>query len=70
MVPVCASICPSTTCRLLGADYFANQQSYAQIFTALCGLATTAVAVQPVIVEGKDFVNSVTKERFQILGVE
>ncbi|GAD97742.1 1,3-beta-glucanosyltransferase Gel2 [Paecilomyces variotii No. 5] len=44
--------------------------SYAQVFTALCGLATTAVAVQPVIVDGKDFVNSVTKDRFQIIGVD
>jgi len=37
---------------------------------ALCGLATTAVAVQPIKVDGKDFVNSVTGDRFQIIGVE
>lgn len=36
----------------------------------LCGLATTAVAVNPIIVDGKDFVDSVTKDRFQIIGVE
>lgn len=37
---------------------------------ALCGLATTAVAVQPIKVDGKDFVNSVTGDRFQIIGVD
>jgi hypothetical protein len=38
--------------------------------TALCGLATTAVAVHPLVVEGTDFVNTVTKERFDFLGIE
>lgn len=45
-------------------------QSYARLLTAVCSLATTAVAVHPLVVEGTDFVNSVTKERFEFIGIE
>ncbi|KAL1969191.1 hypothetical protein VTN77DRAFT_445 [Rasamsonia byssochlamydoides] len=44
--------------------------SYGRLLAALCGLATTAVAVHPLIVDGKDFVDSVTKDRFQIIGID
>lgn len=44
--------------------------SYAKLFAAVCGLASTAAAVNPVIVQGKDFVDSVTGDRFQIVGVD
>ncbi|OKL59355.1 1,3-beta-glucanosyltransferase gel2 [Talaromyces atroroseus] len=44
--------------------------SYAKLFAAVCGLASTAAAVNPLVVEGKDFVDSVTGERFQMIGVD
>ncbi|RAO69222.1 uncharacterized protein BHQ10_005234 [Talaromyces amestolkiae] len=44
--------------------------SYAKLFAAVCGLASTAVAVNPVVVQGKDFVDTVTGDRFQIVGVD
>jgi hypothetical protein len=44
--------------------------SYARLFAAVSALATAANAVHPVEVRGKDFVNSETGDRFQILGVE
>ncbi|RDW70496.1 1,3-beta-glucanosyltransferase gel2 [Aspergillus mulundensis] len=44
--------------------------TYGRILAAACALATTASAVTPVIVKGKDFVNSETGDRFQILGVD
>ncbi|EED16924.1 1,3-beta-glucanosyltransferase Gel2 [Talaromyces stipitatus ATCC 10500] len=44
--------------------------SYAKIFAAVCGLASTAAAVNPVTVQGKDFVDTVTGDRFQIVGVD
>ncbi|KAH8697878.1 1,3-beta-glucanosyltransferase Gel2 [Talaromyces proteolyticus] len=44
--------------------------SYAKLLAAACGLASTASALHPLVVEGKDFVNSVTKDRFQIIGVD
>jgi len=47
-----------------------NSQSYAKLFAAVCGLASTATAVNPVVVEGKDFVDTVTGDRFQIVGVD
>lgn len=43
---------------------------YTRLFAALCALATTANAVTTIEVKGKDFVNSKTGDRFQILGVE
>ncbi|KAL5359899.1 Glucanosyltransferase-domain-containing protein [Aspergillus floccosus] len=44
--------------------------SYARLFAAVSALATAANAVHPVEVRGKDFVNSETGDRFQILGVD
>ncbi|KAH1550733.1 1 3-beta-glucanosyltransferase gel2 [Aspergillus fumigatus] len=44
--------------------------TYVRLFTAVCALATTASAVVPIEVKGKDFVNSKTGDRFQILGVD
>ncbi|PKX95207.1 1,3-beta-glucanosyltransferase gel2 [Aspergillus novofumigatus IBT 16806] len=44
--------------------------TYVRLFTAVCALATTASAVVPIEVKGKDFVNSETGARFQILGVD
>lgn len=44
--------------------------SYATLFAAVCGLASTAAAVNPLVVQGKDFVDSVTGERFQVIGVD
>lgn len=44
--------------------------SYAKLFAAACGLASTAAAVNPVVVQGKDFVDTVTGDRFQIVGVD
>ncbi|PWY66457.1 1,3-beta-glucanosyltransferase Gel2 [Aspergillus heteromorphus CBS 117.55] len=44
--------------------------TYTQLFAAACALATTAHAVTPIEVQGKDFVNSKTGDRFQILGVD
>uniref|UniRef100_A0A093XD34 1,3-beta-glucanosyltransferase n=2 Tax=Talaromyces marneffei PM1 TaxID=1077442 RepID=A0A093XD34_TALMA len=44
--------------------------SYAKLFAAVCGLASTAAAVNPVVVKGKDFVDTVTGDRFQIVGVD
>ncbi|KAE8357047.1 Glucanosyltransferase-domain-containing protein [Aspergillus coremiiformis] len=41
-----------------------------RLFAALCALATAANAVIPIEVKGKDFVNSKTGDRFQILGVD
>ncbi|KNG84440.1 1,3-beta-glucanosyltransferase gel2 [Aspergillus nomiae NRRL 13137] len=43
---------------------------YTRLFAALCALATTANAVTTIEVKGKDFVNSKTGDRFQILGVD
>lgn len=47
-----------------------NLQQISTILTTLVALAATASAVTPVVVDGKDFVNSETKERFPIIGVE
>ncbi|OJJ88233.1 1,3-beta-glucanosyltransferase gel2 [Aspergillus glaucus CBS 516.65] len=44
--------------------------STSTILTTLVALAATASAVTPVVVDGKDFVNSETKERFPIIGVD
>lgn len=44
--------------------------THARLFAAACALATTAHAVTPIEVEGKDFVNSDTGDRFQIIGVD
>lgn len=44
--------------------------SYGGILTALCAFVTTVWAVHPVVVQGKDFIDSVTKQRFQIIGVD
>jgi hypothetical protein len=44
--------------------------SYSRLFTAICALAGSAAAVTPLKVQGKDFVNSKTGDRFQILGVD
>ncbi|KAE8152396.1 Glucanosyltransferase-domain-containing protein [Aspergillus avenaceus] len=44
--------------------------TYTRLFAALCALATTANAVTTIEVKGKDFVNSETGDRFQILGVD
>lgn len=45
-------------------------QSSGRVFTAACALMGTAAAITTLEVDGKDFVNSKTKERFQIIGVE
>ncbi|KAI9930602.1 hypothetical protein ASPWEDRAFT_27118 [Aspergillus wentii DTO 134E9] len=44
--------------------------TYARLLTAACAFATTASAVTPITVNGKDFVNSETKDRFQIIGID
>ncbi|KAL3486392.1 Glucanosyltransferase-domain-containing protein [Aspergillus germanicus] len=44
--------------------------SYGRVIAAVAALATTASAVVPIEVQGKDFVNSETGDRFQILGVD
>ncbi|CAI7592445.1 unnamed protein product [Penicillium manginii] len=44
--------------------------SYSRIFTALCALVSTAAAVTPLKVDGKDFVNTDTGDRFQIIGID
>ncbi|KAL4946772.1 hypothetical protein BDV06DRAFT_181518 [Aspergillus oleicola] len=44
--------------------------TYRHVLAAVCALATTATAVTPVEVRGKDFVNSETGDRFQILGID
>ncbi|KAJ5184077.1 hypothetical protein N7492_001693 [Penicillium capsulatum] len=44
--------------------------SYGGLFTAVCALASSAAALAPLEVQGKDFINSKTKDRFQILGVD
>ncbi|KAI9373359.1 Glucanosyltransferase-domain-containing protein [Aspergillus egyptiacus] len=44
--------------------------TYGRVLAAACALATTANAVVPVEVKGKDFVNTETGERFQVLGVD
>ncbi|KAJ5638224.1 1-3-beta-glucanosyltransferase gel2 [Penicillium lividum] len=44
--------------------------SYGRVLTAACALMGTAAAVTTLEVDGKDFVNSKTKERFQIIGVD
>ncbi|OJJ62512.1 hypothetical protein ASPSYDRAFT_650334 [Aspergillus sydowii CBS 593.65] len=44
--------------------------TYGRILAAVCALATTANAVVPIEVKGKDFVNSETGDRFQVLGVD
>ncbi|CEJ57973.1 Putative 1,3-beta-glucanosyltransferase Gel2 [Penicillium brasilianum] len=44
--------------------------SYTRLLTAICALAGSAAAVTPLKVQGKDFVNSKTGDRFQILGVD
>jgi hypothetical protein len=36
----------------------------------VCALASTAAALNPLEVSGKDFVDSKTQDRFQIIGVE
>ncbi|KAF7122670.1 hypothetical protein CNMCM5793_000780 [Aspergillus hiratsukae] len=45
-------------------------QTYVRLFTTVCALATTARAVVPIEVKGKDFVNTETGARFQVLGVD
>ncbi|EAW06810.1 1,3-beta-glucanosyltransferase gel2 [Aspergillus clavatus NRRL 1] len=45
-------------------------QTYIRLLTAVCALATTVNAVVPIEVQGKDFVNSKTGSRFQVLGVD
>ena len=44
-------------------------QLYNAILAFLSLYISLVQAVQPLIVEGSDFVNSVTKDRFQIIGV-
>ncbi|KAE8393334.1 Glucanosyltransferase-domain-containing protein [Aspergillus alliaceus] len=44
--------------------------TYTRLFAALCALATTANAVTTIEVKGKDFVNSKSGDRFQIIGVD
>ncbi|KAJ5371486.1 1-3-beta-glucanosyltransferase gel2 [Penicillium cataractarum] len=44
--------------------------SYTRLLTAICALAGSAAAVTPLKVQGKDFVNTKTGDRFQILGVD
>ncbi|KAL1997284.1 hypothetical protein VTN49DRAFT_7316 [Thermomyces lanuginosus] len=44
--------------------------SPARLLTALCGLASTAFAVHPLKIEGREFIDSKTNERFQIIGVD
>ncbi|PLB33657.1 1,3-beta-glucanosyltransferase gel2 [Aspergillus candidus] len=44
--------------------------TYGRVLAALCALATTATAVVPVEVKGRDFVNSKTGDRFQVMGVD
>ncbi|KAL4928652.1 1,3-beta-glucanosyltransferase gel2 [Aspergillus undulatus] len=44
--------------------------TYGRVLAAACALATTANAVVPIEVKGKDFVNSETGDRFQVLGVD
>ncbi|KAJ5783257.1 hypothetical protein N7457_005031 [Penicillium paradoxum] len=44
--------------------------SYARLFASVCALASTAAALTPLEVSGKDFVDSKTKDRFQIIGVD
>ncbi|KAL4806798.1 Glucanosyltransferase-domain-containing protein [Aspergillus unguis] len=45
-------------------------KTYGRILAAACAFAATANAVVPIEVKGKDFVNSETGDRFQILGVD
>ena len=45
-------------------------QSYGRLLTTAFALIGTAAAVTPLEVVGKDFVNTKTKQRFQIIGVE
>ncbi|CAP97097.1 1 3-beta-glucanosyltransferase gel2 [Penicillium rubens] len=44
--------------------------SYTQLFASVCALASTAAALTPLEVSGKDFVDSKTQDRFQIIGVD
>ncbi|OQD61136.1 hypothetical protein PENPOL_c018G08178 [Penicillium polonicum] len=44
--------------------------SYSGLFASVCALASTAAALTPLEVSGKDFVDSKTKDRFQIIGVD
>ncbi|QQK42233.1 1,3-beta-glucanosyltransferase gel2 [Penicillium digitatum] len=44
--------------------------SYTGLFASVCALASTAAALNPLEVSGKDFVDSKTKDRFQIIGVD
>ncbi|KAJ5352755.1 CAZyme family GH72 [Penicillium brevicompactum] len=44
--------------------------TYARLLTSVCALVSTAAALTPLEVSGKDFVNSETKDRFQIIGVD
>lgn len=37
---------------------------------ALCALATTAFAVNPIVVQEQEFVDSETAERFMLIGVD
>ncbi|KAJ5431585.1 Glycoside hydrolase superfamily [Penicillium cf. griseofulvum] len=43
---------------------------YTRLFASLCALASTAAALTPLEVSGKDFVDSKTNDRFQIIGVD
>ncbi|CAG8903281.1 unnamed protein product [Penicillium egyptiacum] len=44
--------------------------SYTQLFASVCALASAAAALTPLEVKGKDFVDSKTQDRFQIIGVD
>ncbi|KAJ5357055.1 Glycoside hydrolase superfamily [Penicillium concentricum] len=44
--------------------------SYTRLFASVCALASTAAALTPLEVSGKDFVDSKTNDRFQIIGVD
>ncbi|CDM31501.1 CAZyme family GH72 [Penicillium roqueforti] len=44
--------------------------SYTRLFASVCALASAAAALNPLEVSGKDFVDSKTKDRFQIIGVD
>ncbi|KAK4866974.1 hypothetical protein LT330_007715 [Penicillium expansum] len=44
--------------------------SYTGLFASVCALASTAAALTPLQVSGKDFVDSKTNDRFQIIGVD
>lgn len=53
-----------------GQVQLTRSQTYAHVLTTVCALASTAMAVTPIKVDGKDFVDSKSGDRFQIIGVE